>query len=276
MYYLKCNHCGYFNELKTEYLTFCRKCNKKLDVTFKAWSELHPGKTFEDFQKSVGMAEKEVGIIIDEKEKKRPRYLLYVIFSIAMGASLFLALAWLMKDIEIGKLFPGSSPGSVIEGEWSRKDVGNMGMSIETPFELKQTKLVLPPGSESYIEDMESHTYSQGATIIVLVNSIRYTPGINPDLQGAAEGSIAELQKQPGIKNLTYTQDDIDRNNITGFLQTGEFHAGIRFQFLNAGFIRGNVLYQVLIQYSGDDEKTSLIAHKIIDSVKIREIKANV
>lgn len=37
MHYLRCNNCGHFNEVKTEYLTFCSKCNKKLNNSYGEW-----------------------------------------------------------------------------------------------------------------------------------------------------------------------------------------------------------------------------------------------
>jgi len=53
MYFLKCNKCGYFNEVKTEYLVFCSKCNKKLDNCYSNWVAKNPNGTFQDFTSTV-------------------------------------------------------------------------------------------------------------------------------------------------------------------------------------------------------------------------------
>ncbi len=53
MHYIKCKNCGHNNEVKTEYLTFCTKCNKKLDDNFADWSRLNSDKTFDDFKLMV-------------------------------------------------------------------------------------------------------------------------------------------------------------------------------------------------------------------------------
>lgn len=50
MHYLKCTNCGHFNELKTEYLTFCQNCNKVLKNNFTDWQKDNPNKTFEDYK----------------------------------------------------------------------------------------------------------------------------------------------------------------------------------------------------------------------------------
>lgn len=51
MHYLKCPNCGHFNELKTEYQTFCKNCNKVLKNNFTDWKKDNPNNTFEDFKK---------------------------------------------------------------------------------------------------------------------------------------------------------------------------------------------------------------------------------
>jgi len=53
MHYLECQNCGHFNELKTEYLTFCKKCNKVLKNNFTDWKKANPGKSFEDFKQII-------------------------------------------------------------------------------------------------------------------------------------------------------------------------------------------------------------------------------
>lgn len=49
MYFLKCAKCGYFNEVKTEYLVFCSNCHKKLDPNYSDWIRINPDKSFDDF-----------------------------------------------------------------------------------------------------------------------------------------------------------------------------------------------------------------------------------
>jgi len=53
MHYLECQNCGHFNELRTEYLTFCKKCNKVLKNNFTDWKKDNPEKSFEDFKQLI-------------------------------------------------------------------------------------------------------------------------------------------------------------------------------------------------------------------------------
>lgn len=271
MHYLKCNNCGYFNELKSEYLTFCGKCNQKLNNRYKIWKEENPGKNFDEFKNSMGHTEGQVEKLVDDQSTRRPRYFLNIILGFIAGSFLLIGIAYLVRDFEIGTLLPDRKNTTIIEDNWNRKVIGSMGLSLETPFELKPTKVFFPPGSEDYIEEMETHAYQQGTTIIVMANSIRYISSIKPNLQSAAEGSINNLKSLQGIKNLTFSQNNISRSGIEGFLQSGEFVSSQKMKFMNAGFIHDNTLYQVLVQYIDQGVNPTKIARRIIDSIKIEK-----
>ncbi len=43
MHYLKCDQCGHLNEAKTEYLTFCTACNKRIPKTIFLPGNSEPG-----------------------------------------------------------------------------------------------------------------------------------------------------------------------------------------------------------------------------------------
>lgn len=53
MDYLICDFCGSSNEVKSEYLTFCNNCEKKLPNNFSEWQKDHPDKSFEQYKTAV-------------------------------------------------------------------------------------------------------------------------------------------------------------------------------------------------------------------------------
>jgi hypothetical protein len=57
MYFLKCNKCGHLNPVKTEYMTFCSFCSKKLDNNYFDWIKVNPDKTFDDFKQIICTSE---------------------------------------------------------------------------------------------------------------------------------------------------------------------------------------------------------------------------
>lgn len=47
---LKCKNCGHQNPIKSEYLIFCEKCNKKIENNYRDWQIRNPDKTFDDYK----------------------------------------------------------------------------------------------------------------------------------------------------------------------------------------------------------------------------------
>jgi hypothetical protein len=71
MHYLKCTNCGHFNELKTEYLTFCKQCNKVLKNNFTDWKKDNPEKSFEEFKQLICTTNTSEHSISESKKKNK-------------------------------------------------------------------------------------------------------------------------------------------------------------------------------------------------------------
>jgi hypothetical protein len=71
MHYLNCNKCRHANEVKTEYLTFCSNCGKKLENNFPDWKRKNPERSFEEFKNSVCTTENDEQIPASKSKKSR-------------------------------------------------------------------------------------------------------------------------------------------------------------------------------------------------------------
>lgn len=106
MHYLKCNNCGHFNEVKTEYLVFCANCEKKLENNYSDWTKRNPEKSFEDF-KEMNCTTEKVELsneLTKSKQKKGLKY--WIGFTIAFA--IFYAVGQIGGD-KIAGLFRKSS-----------------------------------------------------------------------------------------------------------------------------------------------------------------------
>lgn len=87
MAYLRCQNCGFLNEVKSEYLVFCTSCNKKISNNFNDWHVRNPEKTFDEY-KSLVCTEQTVNYQEFEKAHKKARkkknILIIVIVSIVV------------------------------------------------------------------------------------------------------------------------------------------------------------------------------------------------
>ncbi len=87
MHYLKCNNCGHFNELKTEYLVFCSHCSKKMPNNYSDWAKKHTDKSFEDF-KSICCTTKPNNTPL-KKQKNKSKTGLTLLLLLAIGLATY-------------------------------------------------------------------------------------------------------------------------------------------------------------------------------------------
>lgn len=66
---LKCNHCGHLNLVKSEFMTFCDSCGKKLNNNFQEWKKFNAGKSFSDYKIEINTPEE---IVPKVKKNKLP------------------------------------------------------------------------------------------------------------------------------------------------------------------------------------------------------------
>ena len=85
MYFLKCSNCGHLNEVKTEYLTFCKRCNKVLKNNFSDWFKANPEKSFDDFKQMICTTEANETKKSDSKPNKRKGLKYWIGFTIAFA-----------------------------------------------------------------------------------------------------------------------------------------------------------------------------------------------
>ena len=72
MHFLKCNNCGHLNELKTEYLSFCSNCNKKLENNYANWHIRNPEKTLGDYKQLICISEDDIQNSNQKTKSKKP------------------------------------------------------------------------------------------------------------------------------------------------------------------------------------------------------------
>lgn len=107
MYYLKCEHCGHLNEIKSEYLVFCAGCSKKIESNYTSWSRKNEGKTLQDFKKLVCLSDEQAVLLEKEEKKKKIPLGIKILVGYLAALAILLALIMLADDIisVLGKMF---------------------------------------------------------------------------------------------------------------------------------------------------------------------------
>ncbi len=271
MDFLKCNHCGHMNEVKTPYQSFCDACNKKIDNSFPEWSQKNPNKTFDDFRKLICISEADMKANMAKEKPKRKSLVYWIVFFVSF--TVFTVAGTFGGEAFMKFLRSEKTSKEILDKEWSRQTYGHIGLTLETPFQLTKTDLKLPDNIKALVEQMETYIYDSEKGVKVFVNSATYKPVIGEgNLQGAADGSVAEVKSQKGVTNFVYTQEWTNYGDIPGFIQRGSFDQdGIKINFINVGFVQGLNMWQVMAGYQANDEVGRIAAERIIASVEINQ-----
>lgn len=270
MYFLKCTNCGFLNEVKSEYLVFCSSCYKKLENSYTEWKKGNPKKTLEDYQQLVCVSDTEIQESTAKVKATNPNAKWYGIGA-ALLFAIFLFVGQFGGEYIKRILNYEKTSQEVLEQEWTRQSYGQFGLSIETPVIMTKTDLAIPDHVKQMIDIMDVYDYASEEGLKVIITSIQYNQSIGSlSLQGAANGSIAEMQKQPGVSDFDYSEKQVFKGDIPGYEQNGTYKVeGIKVEFINTGFTTGLIYWQVMVAYQAIDEVGRIAAKRVIESIEI-------
>ncbi|MEZ5069914.1 MAG: GPP34 family phosphoprotein [Bacteroidales bacterium] len=153
----------------------------------------------------------------------------------------------------------GKTPNLFSKEAWKRTECGSLGLSVEAPFPLKPDDLPLPEQTRLVIEEMHVYTSPSFRRMKIMASSIRYVPEVGQaNLEGAAQGALAEMQAQEGVEDFTFSQEYIEEPGLSGFVQKGTYTLhGIEIEFQSIGYVQGLALHYVVVSYPHHDPWTS-------------------
>ncbi len=271
MHYLKCAHCGFHNPFKTEFLTFCGSCTRKLIPNYPEWIRENPEKSVRDFRVlyCVDSPTISVGAKYSFLNKKR-------LIRIGIATGILLIVLYATGSFR-GVFFPDETPSRILTSDWVKFTYGKYGLSVESPVKLTSREVKSPPGYEQFIFDMESFAYDPPEGFNVIVSSILYNEGTRVNLEGAATGTINELFNQPGITQVEFNQSPISYNDVRGILLEGTyFEKGVFSRFECALYARKSNLWQVFVNYRADDGNGKVAAERVMGSIEINYYIRNI
>ncbi len=270
MFFIKCTHCGYLNEVKSEYLVFCTNCNKKLVNNFTEWKKENSKKTMEDYQQLVCVSDEEIQESVIKAKSTNPKAKWYGI-GVAILFAAFFALSQFGGEYIQALFNYEKTSQEVLDQQWTRQSYGEFGLSMETPVKMTERDLPIPDQVRQMIDVMDVYEYASEEGFKVIITSIQYDQSIGSmSLQGAANGSIAEMQKQPGVSNFDFSEKQVFKGDIPGYEQTGSYKIeGITVEFINTGFTTGLIYWQVMVAYQSIDDVGKVAANRVIESIEI-------
>ena len=271
MHYLKCNHCGHLNEVKSEFMVFCIQCEKKIENHFKDWVKKHPDKSFSDWQQLICISESEMSatIPVEKKKNKSAKYWL----GFAASFAIFYAIGQFGGKSIFDYFLSDETPQNIMEQEWVKSSYGELGLTLETPIRLTKGTLELPDHVKQYIVRFDSYNNLSNKGFKVFANSTLYVSELREvNLQGAADGSVQEMKAQKGVTDFTYEEDKTALGEIPGIIQRGRYKQdGQGINFMNVLYAKDVRLWHVTVGWFEKDELGPAAAERVIRSISVEQ-----
>lgn len=272
MYYLKCNHCGHANALKSGYVTFCESCSKKMANSYSDWKQRNPGSNFESYCEAVGISEEQLATAKPVKKRSgwSTRRILIIVSGIIVAAAVGLLADQVVKKILLGK----KVPKSWLTSEWQPFSTPKGIAEISTPVGLKPFELPLPPEVMQYVDLLEPYRTDTTLGMQIAVHEFEYKPGVEISLEGAAAGSVNEMRQMAGVSDFDYEEANMEVSGEQAIRQTGKYRQKLlaNLLFRNLMIRKGQRLIQIIVLYRAGDETAEKVADRVISSVKLRNI----
>jgi hypothetical protein len=267
MHYLKCDQCGHLNEAKTEYLTFCNACNKRIENNYSAWKLRNPERSYNDFLNMVCVSEAELSKLAAKTKPKSKKIKYWIGFTVAM---VLFTLIGQYGGEAIVKFFRNQQlHQDVLQQEWVTTTYEG-GLRVETPFKLNQQQLDVPDEMKQIMVGHFTYAYTTSNVFAIVINIFEYNRDLleTVSLQGAADGSINEVKMMAGITHLKYQEEKIRVDGVDGISQKGSAKEnGIPLMFINTVFERNHVLYQLMVIHKEEDAVGKAAAGRIYESI---------
>lgn len=267
MHYLKCGHCGMHSALKSEYVTFCDHCSKKLPDTFAGWKTRNPNGTFEAFMEEAGIPEQQYLAAIRKSQNwifnlRQKAVLITVIVVLAACGTLG---AWYGPGLM--KIFskPGASVTLLETGNW-RTFRGNV-LRLQTPFSLS-------PVSQEDKPNIRFKTFNGGRWADGLEISMReaiFLSEAHLDLQPASKELADAFATQSGVSQFSYNEKMMQLNGSPAVWQQGSYvqdHSSAM-EFCSLVLVKGGIRVQVLVTHQGNDSTARRVAEAVLRSAQL-------
>jgi hypothetical protein len=273
MNYLRCQHCEHNNALRSEFLTFCEQCGKKLPYTFADWKQKHPLGEFEAFQR-------EVAIYIDDTPPKPGWVQQYLWPAGRRGVMLALGLIFALvavagtyfgKEAVLTWFFPKVSKAWMYTS-WETVTIGRQAMEISAPVHLRVSDKPLPADLNGMVEYAKSYANQQGGGMQIMVDMFSFKESASNSLDDANTIAIKGIQQEAGVSELQYTSAPMPQTDVQGVMQEGSYlyKNAVKLSFYNLIMVKGQHRWLVSIRYRADDTAGQEIAKRVFNSVKVK------
>ncbi|MEO8148637.1 MAG: hypothetical protein ABI723_13410 [Bacteroidia bacterium] len=265
MLLLPCANCSFNNVVKSELLTFCSNCGKKLDNSYSSWQAKYPNRTLKDWYEQVCI-DTDKKQTVNYRRNHPPANKTKMLLIIATGFVLASGIIYYAAK----NIYPKVKT-AFIESQWKKLTYGALGLYIETPDVLLPYQEKLTDDILKSLQRVEYYKSRDGATVTITLTNAQYNEDIVANVDGSAQAIINSFKNEKTNQHFNYTQQPVQINGYNAVQVSGSYIKDgddISFQSLIAG--KANYLYIVNIAYFTKNMRAKNIAQHIAKSIAIK------
>lgn len=275
MIYLKCNACAHYNELRSEFLTFCGHCGRKLPDNYSEWKQKHPESDFEAFREEIAVQKETPGIGRFATWKQqylgivgKRGFMLTLVLIITLAA---VAGGYYGKRVVLNMFYPRVAE-NVMYVSWETVTIGKKALVISTPMHIGVNDKPLDKEIAQLVDYAKSYRNRVVEGMEVEVDMYSYRGHVSNSLKSAGAAVTREMERSEEIADLKYATNPVILGGMNALLQEGDYtyKSAIRLSFHNLLLVQGQHRWLVRIRHRADDTTANTAAQRIIKSIRIK------
>ncbi len=284
MQYLKCTECGGFNELKSEFQTFCTHCGQKLEPNYTQWKKGNPRANFEQFVEAMGISEQQK-LHLEEQARVKPKRKvsklglvlgIFVLFFGALSVAGYFVKPYVLNYIStFAETHQDEILTKIHDKSWETYTCGSLGLTLQSPMPLQSNAdqfESMPVEARQNIVTMDVYTMDNPIVhLTISATSAQFVEGVQVSVDRAKEGVLGQLKEAATNVNFTANDTEITIQSMPATLTSGTFiEDNTPRGFLLLTLTDGLKLYQVFVMYDSTSESGQQAAQKVMESVQIK------
>lgn len=279
MNYLACNHCHFKNTISTERLVFCKECGKKINTNYTDWKKAKFDSSFEtyiasettrngDFVKISNSLPKEKDSIFQRstrfiKSQKSPELKIFVASTLLQ---LLLGFFLMHQTFSIDSTNTENKP-YLKDVKWNNYSVSPH-ISMTLPFELKESKSVLPGYLHNYLSHDKVSKAESSKSFSVTIEEFDVVEDMTIDEKSYLTIND-EYMQSPGTSITSVSSvDHLKIKHYATASQYGSYTMDNRkYVYENYTLTSGKKAIKIIISYLEDDKLLRQYAEIVTQSL---------
>lgn len=281
-HFITCNLCGKLVVVKSEYMTFCPACNRKMDNSYAAWKKLNPERDFRSYQQEMCVSDAALKGADEQKKigkrigRKRETKRIFTIFSLALvGVFLVSGVWWYLSHHR-----SSSSMKGLLEGAWKIALYDDLGATIKFPYTLEleasftADSLLSEPLAETdtlqpqVVLGAVSRSWSQKETVRVHASRIDYEPDFGVDRDMATGQILMSMLQDNELRGFDFFRNDYSVTNMDARSMSGSYVLGVEaYEFRALMIQRRHTVWYFMVSYPRSQPEGILVAERFFDGI---------